>query len=127
MKMKTRGDWQNLAVRVPESVILRGSRGNEGVPLTQDSAENAALTPERPMTSVTWASGNRSATVRASWTPPPRKSNFGDEDNLNAETKRLLTDRIADCGGDHPDHRRYRYPEPAARAHCGQSSFSRQR
>src|SRR5580704_14623802 len=49
----------------------------------------------------------------------PKQSN-GDEDNINAETKGLLTDRTADRGGDHPDHRRDCYPEPITRTYCGE-------
>src|SRR5216683_4392376 len=50
----------------------------------------------------------------------PKTLKLETRDNLDAETKGLLTDRIADCGGDHPDHRRDCHPEPVARAHCGQ-------
>src|SRR5437660_8676187 len=38
----------------------------------------------------------------------------------HAETEGFLTYRIADCGGDHPDHRCHRYSELTAGAHRGQ-------
>src|SRR5271167_18335 len=78
-----------------------------------------SLCPEGHLTSVTWVSGPWSAIVQASWSSNQNQSN-GDEENLNAETKGLLTDRTADRGGDHPDHRRDCYPEPVACTYCGE-------
>src|SRR5208337_1999698 len=49
----------------------------------------------------------------------PNQSN-GDEENLNAETKGFLTNRTADRGGDHPDHRRDCNPDPVACTYCGE-------
>src|ERR1700704_2406313 len=40
--------------------------------------------------------------------------------NDNAETEGFFTNRIADRGGDHPDHCCHCDPEPAARAYCRQ-------
>src|SRR5271170_5212849 len=76
------------------------------------------LHPEGHLTLVTWASGPKSAIVHASWSS--NQNSQTETRTLNAETKGLLTDRIADCGGDHPDHRRDCYPEPIARAYCGE-------
>jgi hypothetical protein len=48
------------------------------------------------------------------------KSSLKTRENRDAETKGFLTDRAADRGGNHPDHRSYRYSELAARSHGGQ-------
>src|ERR1022692_4897917 len=38
----------------------------------------------------------------------------------NAEAEGLFADRVADCGGDHPNYSGDCYPEPATGAHCGE-------
>ena len=40
--------------------------------------------------------------------------------NRDAETEGFLTNRAADRGGNHPDHRSNRYSELASRPHGGQ-------
>ena len=46
-KMETGGDWQNLSIWVPESVILEESRVTEAVTASQKGAENTEVSSRR--------------------------------------------------------------------------------
>src|SRR5580658_1900243 len=113
-----RREWQNLSIGLPESVILTELGASNEVTIPQTPLKTLRFGPEGHLTFVTWVSGPKSAIVHASWSS--NQISNGDEDNLNAETKGLLTDRIADCGGDHFDHRRDCYSEPVARTYRGE-------
>src|SRR5260370_2201525 len=117
--MKTQDDWQNLSIWVSESVILGGSRVTDEVTIPYSTAENIEFLSRRTSDFRHLGLWPLECDSTSELVIQPKQSN-GDEDNINAETKGLLTDRIADCGGDHPDHRRDCYPEPAACAYCSQ-------
>src|SRR4029077_12990645 len=117
--MEMKGDWQNLSIWVSESVILGESRVPEQVTIPHSTAENNEFSSRRTSDFRHLGLWPLECDSTSELVIQPNQSN-GDEDNLNAETKGLLTDRIADCRGDHPDHRCNCYPEPAACAYCGE-------
>src|SRR6202047_3287085 len=118
-RWRRRGDWQNLSIWVCESVILGELGVTQEVTIPQKAAENAEFRSRRTSDFRHLGLWPSECDSTSELVIQPKQSN-GDEDNLNAETKGLLTDRIADCGGDHPDHRCNCYPEPVARTYRGQ-------
>jgi hypothetical protein len=118
-KMETRDDWQNLSIWVSENVILEVLRVTGEVTIPQKATENAEFASRRTSDFRHFGFWPLECDSTSELVIQPNQLN-GDEDNLNEETKGLLTDRIADCGGDHSDHRRDCYPEPVARTYCGE-------
>jgi hypothetical protein len=84
------------------------------------TAENKAFLQKVPRTKVTGGFGEADANIRtAAMFAETSKTELNEGKIRDAETKGFLTNRAADRGGDHPDHRSYRYSELASRPHGG--------